>query len=82
MDNELYTHEEFRVIAHDKVEDIVQHLLNFNQTQEFADLVTKFGEDYANELWGKMSSQNYAIQYEHVMKTSYEDYLKGFFILD
>lgn len=82
MDNELLTYEEFRVIAHDKVEAIVQHLLNFNESQEFTDMVNKFGEQYANELWGKMSSQDYAIQYDHVMRTSYEDYLKGFFILD
>lgn len=82
MDNELLTYEEFRVIAHDKVETIVQHLLNFNESQEFTDMVNKFGEQYANELWGKMSSQDYAIQYDHVMRTSYEDYLKGFFILD
>ena len=82
MDNELLTYEEFRVIAHDKVEGIVQHLLNFNESEEFADMVSKFGEQYANELWSKMSSQDYAIQYEHVMRTSYEDYLKGLFILD
>lgn len=82
MDNELLTYEEFRVIAHDKIEEITQHLLSFNESQEFADLVTKFGEQYAQELWDKMSSQNYAIQYEHVMKTSYDDYLKGLFILD
>jgi hypothetical protein len=82
MDNEILSYEEFRVIAHDKIESIVQNLLDFENSQEYQDLIEKFGQQYADEILEKTQNQNYATQYEHVMKTSYDDYVRGFFLLD
>ena len=82
MDNEILSYEEFRVIAHDKIESIVQNLMDFGNSQEYQDLIEKFGQQYADEILEKTQNQNYATQYEHVMKTSYDDYVMGFFLLD
>ena len=82
MDNEILSYEEFRVIAHDKIESIVQNLMDFGNSQENQDLIEKFGQQYADEILEKTQNQNYATQYEHVMKTSYDDYVMGFFLLD
>ena len=79
MENNQLTFEDFKIAAHDKVDAIVQGYKNFGNTTEFQDLKDKIGEQPAEDIWETMQRVSYEEQYEHVMKMSYDDYLKGLF---
>jgi hypothetical protein len=82
MENNQLTFEDFKVIAHNKVDAIAKGYKNFGNTTEFQDLKDKIGDQQAEDIWETMQRVSYEEQYEHAMKMSYGDYLKGLFILD
>jgi len=75
-------YEDFVPLASASVYDMVDKLLNFENTDDYTDVVEKFGEAHANAIVETIKRHSREEHYQHMIKVKYEEYLIGHFNLE
>lgn len=74
--------EEFKLVASNKVYGLVDNLLDFENTDEYTEMVEKFGEEYSNTIVESIQQHTREEHYYHMIQVKYQEYLNGNFNID
>lgn len=74
--------EEFKLVASNKVYEVVDNLLNFENTDDYTEMVEKFGQEHADAIVETIQRHTREEHYSHMIKVKYQEYLHGDFNID
>jgi putative lipoic acid-binding regulatory protein len=76
------TFEDFEPIASTKVYEVVDNLLNFENTDDYTEMVEKFGQEHADAVVETIQRHTREQHYEHMVQVKYQEYLNNEFNID
>ena len=74
--------EDFEPLASTKVYEVVDNLLNFENTDDYTEMVEKFGQGHADAIVETIQRHTREEHYSHMIKVKYQEYLHGDFNID
>lgn len=82
MEDLKLTFDDFEPLASTKVYEVVDNLLNFENTDEYTEMVEKFGQEHADAIVETINRHSREEHYNHMVKVKYQEYLNGDFNID
>ncbi len=82
MNDLKLTFEDFEPIASTKVYEVVDNLLNFENTDDYTEMVEKFGQEHADAVVETIQRHTREQHYEHMVQVKYQEYLNNEFNID
>jgi hypothetical protein len=82
MENFKLTFSDFEPLASVKVYEVVDNLLNFENTNGYDEMVEKFGQEHADTVIERIQQHTREQHYEHMIRVKYQDYLNNEFNID
>jgi len=76
------TFEDFEPLASTKVYEVVDNLLNFENTDDYTEMVEKFGQEHADAVVETIQRHTREQHYEHMAQVKYQEYLNNEFNID
>ncbi len=76
------TFEDFEPLASTKVYEVVDNLLNFENTDDYTEMVEKFGQKHADAVVETIQRHTREQHYEHMVQVKYQEYLNNEFNID
>jgi len=76
------TFEDFEPLASTKVYEVVDNLLNFENTNDYTEMVEKFGQEHADAVVETIQRHTREQHYEHMVQVKYQEYLNNEFNID
>lgn len=74
--------EDFEPLASTKVYELVDNLLNFENTDEYTEMVEKFGQGHADAIVETIQRHTRQEHYDHMIQVKYQEYMNGDFNID
>lgn len=82
MNDLKLTFEDFEPLASTKVYEVVDNLLNFENTDDYTEMVEKFGQEHADAVVETIQRHTREEHYEHMIQVKYQEYLNNEFNID
>jgi hypothetical protein len=82
MENLKLTFDDFEPLASTKVYEVVDHLLDFENTDEYTEMVEKFGQEHADAVVETIQRHTREQHYSHMIQVKYQEYLNDDFNID
>jgi putative lipoic acid-binding regulatory protein len=76
------TFEDFEPLASTKVYEVVDNLLTFENTDDYTEMVEKFGQEHADAVVETIQRHTREQHYEHMVQVKYQEYLNNEFNID
>lgn len=75
-------YEDFEPLASARVYELVDNLLNFENTDDYTEMVEKFGQEHADAIVETIQRHTREEHYSHMIRVKYQEYLHGDFNID
>ena len=82
MNDLKLTFEDFEPLASTKVYEVVDNLLTFENTDDYTEMVEKFGQEHADAVVETIQRHTREQHYEHMVQVKYQEYLNNEFNID